>query len=79
VNSYAVINLLKWGREFEFICEVVLVVSLQHRRVGKKIYEALSEVEDVVVHVFGSSAKGREHVFSDVDVAVLLKELFLIK
>lgn len=67
------INLFKWGSEFIF--EVVFVFSLRLGRVGKKICEALSGVEDVVVvYVFGSSAMGKKHVFSDVDVAVLLKE-----
>jgi predicted nucleotidyltransferase len=52
----------------------VAVVSLRLGKVGEKIYEALTGVEDVVVYVFGSFAEGREHTFSDVDVAVLFEE-----
>ena len=43
--------------------------------VWKQVYEALSEVQDVVLaYIFGSTAGGREHAFSDVDVAILLKD-----
>jgi len=49
-------------------------------RIGKSVHEALSEVEDVLVaYVFGSTAEGKEHVFSDIDVAILLKEPSLDK
>lgn len=49
-------------------------------RIGKSVHEALSGVEDVLVaYVFGSTAKGKEHVFSDIDVAILLKEPSLNK
>lgn len=51
------------------------MTSKQLERITKSLQEALIEVENVLVaYVFGSIAEGREHVFSDVDVAVLLKE-----
>jgi len=56
------------------------MTSERLRRIGKRVYEALNGVEDVIVaYVFGSTAEGKEHVFSDVDVAILLKEPSLDK
>jgi len=44
-------------------------------KIAEKISEALKNVEDVVVvYVFGSIVEGKEHSFSDVDVAILFKE-----
>jgi predicted nucleotidyltransferase len=44
-------------------------------KISKRIHEALSGVEDIIVaYVFGSTAKGKEHAFSDIDIAILLKE-----
>lgn len=52
--------------------------SQESKGVWKQVYEALSEVQDVVLaYVFGSTAGGREHAFSDVDVAILLKDTSL--
>jgi len=49
-------------------------------RIGKSVHGALSEVEDIIVaYIFGSTAKGKEHAFSDIDVAILLKEPSLDK
>jgi len=51
------------------------VASGQHGRIARGVHEALRKVDDVIVaYVFGSTAVGKEHVFSDVDVAILLKE-----
>jgi len=44
-------------------------------QISKKAHEALSGMDDIVVaYVFGSTAQEEEHAFSDIDVAVLLKE-----
>ena len=49
-------------------------------RIGKSVHEALLGVEDIIVaYVFGSTAGGKEHAFSDIDVAILLKEPSLDK
>jgi len=49
-------------------------------RIGKSVHETLSGVEDIIVaYVFGSTAEGKEHAFSDIDVAILLKEPSLDK
>jgi predicted nucleotidyltransferase len=49
--------------------------SLRLGKVGEKISETLGEVEDVVVaYLFGSTFEERAHAFSDIDVAILLKE-----
>lgn len=54
--------------------------SEQSKEVEKGVYKALSEAQDVVLaYLFGSTAKGREHAFSDVDVAILLKDPSLDK
>lgn len=49
-------------------------------RIGKSVHEALLGVEDIIVaYVFGSTAEEKEHAFSDIDVAILLKEPSLDK
>lgn len=49
-------------------------------RISKSVYEALNGVEDIIIaYVFGSTAKEKEHPFSDIDVAILLKEPSLDK
>ena len=56
------------------------MTSQRLTRIGKSVNEALSGVEDVIVaYVFGSTAEGKEHAFSDIDVAILLKEPSLDK
>ena len=43
--------------------------------ISKSVHEALNEVEDIIlVYVFGSTAKQKEHPLSDIDIAILLKE-----
>ena len=54
--------------------------SRQRTRISKSVQEALNGVEDVIVaYVFGSTAKGKQHPFSDIDIAILLKEPSLDK
>jgi len=49
--------------------------SVRFEEVGERVCEALSEAQDVILaYVFGSKASGKEHAFSDVDVAILLKD-----
>jgi len=56
------------------------MTSQRLTRISKSIHEALNGVEDVIVaYVYGSTAKGKEHEFSDIDVAILLKEPSLDK
>lgn len=56
------------------------MTSQRLTRIGKSVHEALLGVEDVIVgYVFGSTAEGKEHAFSDIDVAILLKEPSLDK
>jgi len=56
------------------------MTSQRLTRISKSVYEALSGVEDIIVaYVYGSTAKGKEHEFSDIDVAILLKEPSLDK
>jgi len=44
-------------------------------RISKRVYKALSKEEDIIIaYVFGSTAKGKAHPFSDIDIAILLKE-----
>jgi len=44
-------------------------------QISKKAHEALSGMDDIIVaYVFGSTAREKDHAFSDIDVAVLLKE-----
>jgi len=51
------------------------VTSERLTKISKNVHEALSGMEDILVaYVFGSTARGKEHAFSDIDVAVLLKE-----
>ena len=51
------------------------MTSQRLAKIIKNVHEALSEVEDLIVaYVFGSAATGKEHAFSDIDVAILLKE-----
>jgi len=43
--------------------------------ISKRVREALSGFDKIIVaYVFGSTAKEKEHAFSDIDIAVLLKE-----
>jgi len=56
------------------------MVAERSERVRRRVYEALSEAPDVILaYVFGSAAGGMEHAFSDVDVAILLKDPSLNK
>jgi len=51
------------------------MTSQRLTKISNSVHEALSGVEDIIVaYVFGSTAKGKEHAFSDIDIAILLKE-----
>jgi len=51
------------------------MASQQLTKIAKRVHKALSGMEDIIVaYVFGSTAKEKEHAFSDLDVAILLKE-----
>jgi len=51
------------------------VTSQRLTKISKSVHEALSGIEDIIVaYVFGSTAQEKEHAFSDIDVAILLKE-----
>jgi len=51
------------------------MTSQRLTKISKSVYEVLIGVEEVLVaYVFGSTAKEKEHAFSDIDVAILLKE-----
>ena len=56
------------------------MTSQQLTKISKSIQEALSREKDIIlVYVFGSTAKEKEHPFSDIDIAILLKEPSLDK
>lgn len=51
------------------------MTSQRLTKISKNVHEALSGIEDLIVaYVFGSTATGKEHAFSDIDAAILLKE-----
>jgi len=51
------------------------MTSQRLSKISNSVHEALSGVEDIIVaYVFGSAAEGKEHAFSDIDIAILLKE-----
>ncbi len=51
------------------------MTSQRLTKITKNVHEAHSRDEDIIVaYVFGSTAIGKEHAFSDIDVAILLKE-----
>ncbi len=51
------------------------MTSQRLARISKKAHEALGGMDDIMVaYVFGSTVQGKEHAFSDIDIAVLLKE-----
>lgn len=56
------------------------MTSQRLAKISKTVHEALSGIEDIIVaYVYGSTAIGKQHAFSDIDVAILLKELSIDK
>ena len=51
------------------------MTSQRLTKISKAIYEALSKEENIILaYIYGSTAREKEHPFSDIDIAILLKE-----
>ena len=51
------------------------MTSQRLTKISKAIYKALNKEENIILaYIYGSTAREKEHPFSDIDIAILLKE-----